>query len=103
PPPPPQDAVDEVCLGIRLTAKSKSTVWGTVVKLVDKDFAQISDESLKCELANDNELCVVGRPTATGTGNSRVVLSQSINQPGCSKFYSGRAIYILQEDFQFMP
>jgi hypothetical protein len=103
PPPPPPDAVDEECMGIRLTAKSKSAVWGTFLKLVDKDFAQIADESLKCEFSNENELCVVAKPVPTGTGNSRVVLSQSINQAGCSKFYSGRTIYILQDDFQFSP
>ncbi|MFZ9520243.1 MAG: hypothetical protein ACO3A4_07190 [Silvanigrellaceae bacterium] len=103
PPPPATEEVEEVCMGVRLKSNSKSAVWGTVLKLVDKDSTQIPDESLKCEFANENELCVVAKPIPTGTGNSRVVLSQSLNQAGCSKFYSGRTIYILPDDFQVNP
>jgi hypothetical protein len=90
----------EPCMGVKLITQSKSRVWGTVVNLVDKDATQITDESLKCELPNGHVLCVVSNPAATGSGQSRAVLSQDITHNGCGKFYSGRIIYLYPSDFE---
>lgn len=98
--PPPPAETDDACMGVRLMAQSKSRVWGTVIKLIDKESSLIPDESLKCELANGQTLCVVSSPVPTGSGDSRAVLSQNIAQSGCSKFYSGRMIYLSAPDFE---
>ncbi len=99
-PPPPLAETDDACMGVRLVAQSKSRVWGTVIKLIDKESSLITDESLKCELANGQTLCVVSNPVPTGSGESRAVLSQNITQSGCTKFYSGRMIYLTAPDFE---
>lgn len=105
-PPIPDDLsepLEEVCLSLKMVAQSKTRVWGTVLKLIDKDSSEISDDSLKCELPNDKQICVVGRPVPTGTGHSRAVLSEGVSQPGCNKFYAGRTIYLYADDFRIEP
>jgi hypothetical protein len=102
-PPPPPESSNSECLAVRLSAESKSRVWGTVLKLVDKESSLIVDDSLKCDFPNDGEICVVANPVATGTGFARAVLSQGINFAGCEKFYSGRTIYLDAADFKILP
>lgn len=99
----PADSTSENCSGIGLIARSKSRVWGTVIKLIDKETSQLSDASLKCDVPNESEICVVSYPIATGSGSSRTVLSQGISSEGCENFYSGRTIYLDPGDFQSRP
>ncbi|NBO36968.1 hypothetical protein EBU99_00085 [bacterium] len=91
----------QFCEGKTWTVRAKTRVWGTVIKLLDKETSQIFDDTQKCDFPNESELCLVGNPTptGTGTGNSRGQLLQDIDLPGCEKFRAGKTIYIFTPDF----
>jgi hypothetical protein len=102
PPLPVSEELDEVvkvCTGRKFIANSKTRVWGTVIKLIDKDSTQISDDTMKCDFPNESELCLTSNPVATGTGNSRAELLEDVELAGCGKFKAGKSIYIFMPDF----
>lgn len=100
-PPPAEEEFEgvKVCSGKKWAANAKTRVWGTVIKLLDKDSTQIFDDTLKCDFPNESELCLVSHPVATGTGNAKAELFEDIELPGCEKFTSGKTIYIFLPDF----
>lgn len=102
PPIPEPEEIDEevkVCTGRRFVANSKTRVWGTVIKLLDKDSTQISDDTMKCDFPNESEVCLSGNPISTGTGHSRAELLDDVELIGCGKFKAGRSIFIFMPDF----
>lgn len=99
PEPEDLDEVVKVCTGRKFIANSKTRVWGTVIKLIDKDSTLISDDTMKCDFPNESEVCLTGNPVATGTGNSRAELLEDVELAGCGKFKAGKSIYIFMPDF----
>ena len=91
--------VEKICEGKKWSVNAKTRVWGTVLKLVDKDSTQITDESLKCDFPNESELCLAEHPLATGSGNAKADLLNDIELAGCDKFKSGKTIYLFLPDF----
>lgn len=108
--PPPEnkteDEFDEernvsqgVCKGTVWVVNSKSRVWGTVIKLVDKELSQITDETMKCDMPNEVSLCLKEKPVPANYGSSKSVLMQSISLNGCGKFKAEKTIYFQLSDF----
>ncbi|MEN9530340.1 MAG: hypothetical protein RI932_2213 [Pseudomonadota bacterium] len=95
----PEEKVVRVCNGRKWGVNAKTRVWGTVIKLVDKDANLITDDKLKCELPNETELCLVSHPVSTGTGSSRAELQEDVDVGGCEKFKAGESIFIYLPDF----
>jgi len=95
----PENNVVRVCTGRKWAVSAKTRVWGTVIKLVDKDSNLIADDKLKCDLPNETELCFVSHPVSTGTGSSRAELLEDVDGGGCEKFKAGESIYIHLPDF----
>ncbi|MEY4065071.1 MAG: hypothetical protein RIR26_1279, partial [Pseudomonadota bacterium] len=88
-----------VCKGSIWVVNSKSRVWGTVIRLVDKDLGLFTEENMKCDVPNESEICLKEKPLPAGNGNSRSVLMQNINLNGCEKFKAGQSIYFQLSDF----
>lgn len=103
---PIDDAIDipppvafKQCSGKRWIANSKTLVWGTVLKLIDKPAGEILDERMKCDLPNDVAICLESDPVATGTGHFKAQLMNDLELGGCEKFVSGETVYLLNSDF----
>lgn len=95
--PPP--ALQNQCVGKRLVANSKTRVWGTVIKLIDRPSDEILDETMKCDIPNEVEICLSSEPLPTHSSHAVARLLLDLEMPGCEKFKSGESVYILNSDF----
>lgn len=95
--PPP--TLQTQCTGKRLIANSKTRVWGTVIKLINRPSNEILDERMKCDIPNEVEICLDTEPVQTSTGHAVARLLADLDLGGCEKFKSGEAVYILKTDF----
>ncbi|MEY2986713.1 MAG: hypothetical protein RJB13_234 [Pseudomonadota bacterium] len=95
PPPIPQNQ----CMGRRMVANSKTRVWGTVIKLIDRPSNEILDERMKCDIPNEVEICLNAELSPANSGHVSAQLLADVEQGGCEKFKSGETVYFLKTDF----
>lgn len=95
PPPTPQNQ----CVGRRMVANSKTRVWGTVIKLIDRPSNEILDERMKCDIPNEVEICLNSDQSLASSGHVAAQLLLDIELGGCERFKSGETVYFLKTDF----
>ena len=82
-----------------MVANSKTRVWGTVIKLIDRPSNEILDERMKCDIPNEVEICLNSDQSLASSGHVAAQLLLDIELGGCERFKSGETVYFLKTDF----